>query len=236
MTKPSLQNSRKFVVGCPVHRREWIFAKYLEHVLVACDNAGVEPSFVFVGTEDDPSWAEIPEGLDVSFVHLDEPREAIARHWSVERFNYMGYLRNIMLKKVRDIGPDVFLSLDSDILLHEDALRLGLETLGEADAVGLGCYMTPVSKAAPNYGYLKGTKFVRGLAEHETAAASVLMAAVLMSQKAYNVDYEDHSKGEDIGWSIACGRANLKFLWDNRRTSKHVMGPEWLERDDPRVS
>jgi hypothetical protein len=48
------------------------------------------------------------------------------------------------------------------------------------------------------------------------------------------VDYEFSAQGEDIGWSLACERAGLKFAWDNRFVSKHVMAPEHLGRIDPR--
>jgi hypothetical protein len=65
--------------------------------------------------------------------------------------------------------------------------------------------------------------------------ADVIMAVKLMSPAAYNVDYEVHRQGEDIGWSIAARKKGVKLGWDGRTVSKHLMTKDALDKIDKRV-
>ncbi len=51
----------------------------------------------------------------------------------------------------------------------------------------------------------------------------------------YNVNYDYHNFGEDLGWSKNMARAKAKIFFDGRVKNKHCMNPEWLERVDKRV-
>lgn len=215
-----------FLVGCPItYHREWIFEQWYEHVIQSLKKASVHHiGFVFVTTPDDPiqdlirSTVEYPDKI-VEF----EQKYAIpeVRAWNVNRYQDMVSIRNELLKTVRAIGPEYFLSLDSDILLHEDAISSLLDALGSAIAVGGKCYMTPRSTMFPSYANLNPSS--GALMRWDATGVldvEVIMAIKLMTPAAYHIDYEYHDKGEDIGWSINARKIG-KLLWDGRIESEH---------------
>ena len=61
------------------------------------------------------------------------------------------------------------------------------------------------------------------------------MAIKMMSPKAYNIDYESHIHGEDLGWSKAVKNAGGQMLWDGQVASKHVMNMKMFDVVDKRV-
>jgi hypothetical protein len=140
------------------------------------------------------------------------------------------------LKMVRELEPTLFLSLDSDIFLHRDALKMLVEGVPRFSAVGGKAYMTPTSTMFPSF-----MNFPRqGAIERYDHASGpvpvdVIMACKLMTSAAYNIDYVYHDQGEDIGWSLACKAAGLQLGWDGRVTNKHAMAPEMVSIIDERV-
>jgi hypothetical protein len=225
------------LVGCPVYKRGWVLPRWFEHVDKACAVAGVEPEFAFVvDPRDDETMDAITEYPGVGYVwgrEEDEPHPD-ERKWNTARWHWMVELRNDLLAIARAVQPDFFLSVDSDILLHPDALKNMLETAEQADAVGGKVYMTPLGRQFPSYATLK----TGGLKREESSdvfRTEIIMALKLMKPAAYNVDYAFHEQGEDIGWSLACKEAGLVLKWDGRVASKHVMSPELLDVVDQRV-
>ena len=144
-------------------------------------------------------------------------------------------LRNILLESVRTLEPDIFLSLDSDILLHPNTIMNLIESLDNYDAVGGRCYMYPMGTREPSYGALDRREFIRGEDFGGICQAGVLMGIKMMSPKAYNVDYRFSHFGEDIGWSHACRDLDLTLGWDGRTINKHLLNPEMLNIIDERV-
>jgi hypothetical protein len=65
--------------------------------------------------------------------------------------------------------------------------------------------------------------------------ADIIMAVKIMAPAAYDVDYQYHFHGEDIGWSAACRAKGLKLGWDNRHINKHVLVPGMLATVDRRL-
>lgn len=226
----------ELVVGCPVSHREWVLPHWFDAVEAACAVAGVEPQFVFVGDRRDPSFAVIDERAPDAIVEeVVDDRPSDLRRWRPERYRRMVVLRNLLLGRVRQLEPAYFLSLDSDILLHPGVLCLALEDLEAYDVVGLRCYMTEHGTSAPSCGQISRQGTLQRRDTFGVVQVGVVMAAKVMSPAAYGVDYRFDMEGEDIGWSKACAETGLRFGWEGRLVSKHVLHPAMLHRVDPRV-
>lgn len=227
----------KVVVGCPVRKRNWILPEWRSHVEAGIPD-GVEVSYAFVVDEDDLETCELlGSWSNTALVPVKEPFREDERSWGPERYEHMSYLRNTLLSYVRMVGPDFFLSLDSDILIHPDALANLIETAidNNADAVGGLTYLDPVDHRVTNIANWSNrsmTRFNRVL-EPGVHPVDVIMAIKLMAPNGYNTDYPVHNNGEDLGWSAAMtGRS---IFCDGRVASKHVMRPKYLELVDLRV-
>lgn len=233
----------EILVGCPLWDRLWIIDEWLTYTVEACSVANLVPSFVFVGDLRDPTVERVTKlcldnGYEVFLVQEDEDRHVkYARAWNHSRYDRMVFLRNLLLKKVREINPEFFLSLDSDILLAPFALKMMMSLMGQFDAVGGKTYMTPPSgrngMVCPSYGMLPAGRLQRKDSK-EVLTVDAIMAIKLMSPKAYAVDYRFHEQGEDLGWSMACTENGLKLGWDGRVCSKHVMALKYLDIVDDR--
>lgn len=223
------------VFGCPVAHREWVLPAWFDHIHKACVHAGVSPGFVFVCDPNDESWGCIETfAPGAAIVECSTTRRDV-REWGPPRYLQMVELRNRLLGAVRDLAPDLFFSVDSDILLHPDQLTNLIETSGSFDAVGGRCYMTATGTRFPSWGSLTKTGALRRDDRDGVFAVDVIMAAKLMSPAAYRVDYRFDLQGEDIGWSKACREHHVRLGWDGRVAAKHVLAPHLLGRVDARV-
>lgn len=231
----------ELLVGCPVRARDWALPSWFEHVEIAAAKAGLEPDFVFVGDpERDPAtWDVIDKFADYHtvypiFVHEDDM--IVDHRWVYARYERMAWLRNQMLEQVRAVMPTWFLSLDSDVMLHPDAIQRMIETAtGAFDAVGSKVYLGDRGTRYPNWAKLDPAGRLMRSDFGGVMRVDVLMAVVLMNADAYDVDYQVHTLGEDIGWSIACKEAGVLLGFDGTVTSKHVMSPVKLDIVDARV-
>lgn len=227
------------LAGCPVLLRDWVLPDWFDHLDTAATIAGVDLEFVFVGGAwDEATWAAIDQGAAGRPVHqviVDEPRRTRARSWTRDdagrsdphrrRYHRMVELRNALLARVREVAPPAFLSLDSDILLHPNALADVIETQAAHDhaAVAAAVDLRP---GVPNYfrASLMGG-YMRPAVGPVTVGVDVIMAAKLMAPAGYHVDYRWHRQGEDIGWSEAVRAAGGTLGWDGRSPSRHVADP-----------
>lgn len=181
-------------------------------------------------------------GLDTWIGAIGEEERSDKREWNSFRYDKMVALRNILLGGVREVGPPMFLSLDSDILLNRDALKSMVANLNDDTrpgypyaACGGKAYMTTTGTSHPSYGMMSRENMLRRQDSDGVLKVDVIMAIKLMLPAAYNVDYEWASQGEDIGWSQNCQKQQLNLLWDGTYTSKHVMRPKELECVDVRA-
>lgn len=227
----------KIVVGCPIKNRAFVFPAWLKHVRAAFAEIGVQPQFVFeYGESQDETW-EMINHLSYHYQAVERLDVDHQRHWNMGRFEEMAFIRNTLLRRVRLLKPDFFLSLDSDILIAPGVLPNLLETYLSHDcaAVGGKLYMQSRYTACPSYAYM--VNYAEGLRRPDSEGVilvDVIMAMKLMSPAAYNVDYQADHQGEDVGWSKACHDAGLKLVWDGRIASKHIMRPEMLDEIDER--
>lgn len=212
---------------------------WFDHVEAALAVAGLPAGYAFAVSAGDETLPILQERSDNSALIAvsSEPEAYEERQWHQRhRIDRMVEVRNLLLATVRVAAPDVFISVDSDILLHPQAIAELLEGLGRFDAVGGGTFLTELGDQFPSCGWVLGNDgFRRERMEHQgTIPVGVIMAVKAMSPAAYAVDYQHNGQGEDIGWSVAAARAGLKLGWDNRHYSKHVMTRAALDRVDER--
>lgn len=229
------------VVGCPIRAREWILPSWFAHVEKACTHVDLIPEYLFVIDTHDVEAEVILRGLAaakgrlVRVVRVDEGGDRMDRRvWNEERYHHMVFLRNRMLQTVREISPDYFLSLDSDILIAESVLSNLVDSAENFDAVGGKLYMTEGGTGYPSYANLVNSAGLSRVDFDGVTSVDVIMAMKLMNPSAYSTDYRFHFQGEDIGWSLACTEKKLKLGWDGRVCSKHVMQRDQLEPVDKR--
>lgn len=219
------------IVGCPVRDRAWIMERWFEHVEVACAAAGIDDiEYVFVGdvVADNATAKAIGaaaelHGRPAEIEYVREgPITTSRRVWNSDRFRHMVDLRNQLLGVVRSLEPDLFWSLDSDVLAAEKSLASAVECLDRFGAVGTKLYLS-AGKSAPNYAGLGRNGGLLRADADGVFPVEVIMASKVMTPEAYAVDYRFHKQGEDIGWSLAARKAGVKLGWDGRVCSKHVM-------------
>jgi hypothetical protein len=211
---------------------------WFDHVEAALRMAGVPASYAFVVSAGDETVPVIrARAAEVVLIPSIEPEPYEERQWHQRRrVERMVDVRNQLLELVRAVEPDVFLSVDSDILLHPMAIADMLEGLGRFGAVGGGTFLTEFGDQFPSCGWVLGHDgFRRERMLHQgTIPVGVIMAVKAMSPAAYAVDYQYNMQGEDIGWSVAAAHAGVRLGWDNRHYSKHVMTRAALDRVDER--
>jgi hypothetical protein len=224
------------LVGCPVSQRAWILPRWHDHVAVAADIAGVAFSYAFVIDPLDVFSVSVIEAFPVDSIldFVQDGRSLDERSWNHDRYFHMAFLRNRLLRTVSLFDPPFFLSLDSDILLHPDAIKNMLETTSTYDVVGGKTFMTPGGTACPSWGFHTYNDGLRRSDADGVFPVEVVMAVKLLTPKAYEIPYEFHSHGEDLGFSINCRKAGLSLGVDARVTNKHVMRQEDLEKIDER--
>jgi hypothetical protein len=162
------------------------------------------------------------------------------RNWGEEsRLRTMADLRNELLKVVRGIEPDLFLSLDSDILVPPwfDA-RVLFDEFDDApyDGVALLSYLGLGS--ITNAFYEDRHRRTRAKVYDALAPVDIICASKLMSRELLmdeRVAYGYHVAGEDLYWSKTATTYGYRLGLDSRVKCKHIMKPEQLERVDERV-
>lgn len=234
----------ELLIGCPVLDRAWVLGEWFSHVERACVRAEVDPSFIFVGdpVRDPATWAVIDEcagprlALPVVAPEPAHGRATPSDHgWTAAGYHRMVELRNELLREVRALAPQWFLSLDSDVLVHPDAIVQLLATIASYDAVGGKTFLTPGSTDSPSYAMVERGSLTRYGEFDGVVAVDIIMAVKLMAPAAYAVDYCWHHQGEDVGWSQAARSRGLRLGYNATVASKHVMDPAMLERVDARV-
>jgi hypothetical protein len=226
------------LVGCPVYRREWIIEPWLNHVM----NQNLDLELLFIVSHDDPTLLKIKKQTKEIRTHIvldysESRTDDDSRFWSNDRYKRMVDLRNRLLKNVRDINPDYFISLDSDILAAPGSIGSSISFLEDQNlnAVASKVYLDKKRRMYPNYSFLPKTGVLRRPdVNYSLVDVDVIMAFKIMDKKAYNIDYKLDKRGEDIGWSLACREKGLRLGFNAEITSKHVMNKEMLDCYDER--
>lgn len=229
------------IIGCPTRNRTWILPIWKEYIEAAI-STDIDYEFLFVVGNDDSKTINLLSEWDrTTLIPVEENEIGDMRSWADKtRYEHMAHIRNLLLNGVREKSPDYFMSIDSDILLHKDSLPAVFETFDQtgADAVGSLAYLEKVDKNITNAGMwidpvrCKGFRRVPVGGSYEV---DILMALKVMKPTAYSVDYSYHSLGEDLGWSRDTRKEQLKLAFNGTVGNKHIMSPDWLEREDKRI-
>lgn len=234
----------KLIIGCPIYKRSWILDEWIQCILsqsLDLSNVG----FVFETSPNDDetvlrlkAWKQLDKRIphfdiverdDIPhFEHTDNGRQ-----WTISKYVNMVNLRNSVLSKVREVEPDYYFSLDSDILLkNPNTLELLIAHIKEgADAVNPLMFMTPVGTNFPSVMTWRDAESNRGFRDKNYPLgtyfkADIIMAAKMMSKKVYqNVDYEVHPQGEDLGWSLGCRNMGYDLFCASYIYAPHIMSP-----------
>jgi len=232
----------RLLVGAPCVRREWIITEWFYHILhgvkVLNEFQETEVAFILLGGETDPTFTKIQEilqvvDLNVYVEYIDEPRIEDKRDWAEDRYHRMVALRNRLLGKARGIGPDYFLSVDTDVLLHPNCIKNLVESAQTFDVVGGRCYMSYHNDAPSNM--IIGKLSNQRIDSRFVIPVDVVMAIKLMSPKAYGFDYQYNYRGEDLGIAEKWREAGLTIGYDGRVGNKHCMSPDDLHKFDERI-
>jgi hypothetical protein len=152
------------------------------------------------------------------------------------RYKHLASLRNRLLTRVREMSPELYLSLDSDLLLEPEALLIAKAQVAAYAALGFKTYMTPQGINCTSHAQLVDNMLrSREDASEGCFPVDVIMAAKLMTEPAYWIDYDSHPQGEDVGWSAACHQNGLRLGWSADARAKHVMHKSLLDSIDPRL-
>jgi hypothetical protein len=232
------------IIACPVYKRDWILPAwfyFLENQSYDLSNIG----FLFELGEDDEAtlktlsaWKNMHPEVQIfdmevrndlaHFTHQEGTRQ-----WTPAKYENMVSMRNSLLEKVRDIKPEAYLSLDSDILLtNTNTIELLLSHINNGiDAVNPLMYMTPFDEQFPSVmSWVPGSDYEKAKREHpypigKLFKSDVIMAAKMMSKKVYmNSYYDFHPQGEDLGWSRSCARQGFELYCASYIYAPHIMG------------
>jgi hypothetical protein len=237
----------KVLIGCPIYKRSWIFplwASAIERQSVPLSDIG----FIFEAAPDDeqtiafikrfadmnPQIAHCEITIREDIPHFEH--SANSRQWTMSKYHNMVNLRNSLLKKAREISPDYYFSLDSDIIIkHPSTIELLAAHIDDgADAVSPLMFMTPFDTKFPSVMSWKDDGSDKAYRQESYPIGSyfkadVIMAAKMMSKKTYeNVNYEFHSQGEDLGWCLDAKRKGLDLYSASYIYAPHLMHEEFL--------
>lgn len=239
----------KILIGCPTYKRTWILPHWVR-CLVTQSVSISDIGFVFEVSPDDEqtlasleAWRRIDSKIPYFNVKVREDiphfeHENNGRQWSMSKYLTMVSLRNSLLETAREVQPDYYFSLDSDILLsNPNTLELLVAHIKSgADAVNPLMFMTPegvnypsVMTWRPDQPLKAFRKPVYDLGTY--FKSDVIMAAKMMSKDVYNnVDYELHEQGEDVGWSLQCKDKGYSLYCASYIYANHVMSPIMYEQ------
>lgn len=234
----------KVLIGCPIYRRGWILNHWIKCIKaqsIRQDSVG----FIFEVSPDDESTIAMLEAwkkYDPVVAHFeiikrdDLPHfehENNGRQWTISKYENMVKLRNSLLEKARELSPDYYFSLDSDILLENpNTIELLIAHIKEgADAVSPLMFMTPMGDMYPSVMTWADSDIgsAMRLPRYPLGSyfqADVIMAAKMMSQNVYkNINYTLHFQGEDVGWSLECKKAGFSLFSASYIYAPHIMSP-----------
>lgn len=232
----------KIVVGCPTYKRDWI----LDHWISCFYRQSIpisEIGFIFEVSSKDvktisklQKWKNLDQRIPYFqiLVRDDLPHfehNNHGRQWTLSKYVNMVELRNSLLSKVRDIEPDYYFSLDSDILIQNpNTLEFLISHIKEgADAVSPLMFMTPVGTDFPSVMTWRNDGTEKAFREQEYPIgkffkADVIMAAKMMSKDVYeNINYEIHLQGEDLGWALNCKKQGYELYSASYIYAPHIM-------------
>jgi hypothetical protein len=232
----------KLLIGCPMYKRSWILPHWIRCIVnqsLPIEDIG----FVFEVSPDDTetiqsleAWKKYDNRIPYFNIKIrkDIPHfqhENNGRQWTLSKYQNMVSLRNSLLTTVRDVSPEYYFSLDSDILLtNPNTLELLIAHIKSgADAVNPLMFMTPFGTMYPSVMTWREGMARKAFRQEKYSLGTyfksdVIMAAKMMNKKVYsNIDYSVHEQGEDVGWSWECKEAGYNLFCASYIYAPHIM-------------
>lgn len=246
----------KFVIGAPVAERAWILTDWFNQIW----GQTVKPSqFCFVYSDSkDKTRDSLLQGRDIAPVvikdtvlpyHSRDKRNADKEDpW---RAKHLAKLRNYLLTMFLQTDADVFISLDTDILLEDPTILEQLIQNIEPyvwDVVSPVTYLHVLEKQSRCYNagvfwggqlgsFDQGWKridysewLVYGNKASKMMKIDIPMAVVAMRRHvAAMCRYKAHECGEDIGFGQSLARNHFVAGLKTDLECRHVWGPSYLK-------
>lgn len=228
------------LVGCPVFERDWVLGRWFDHL----ESWPLELGFVFAYTPGSDSTLDIIQSRapDATIIVVEDGDHSVERNWGKRsRLETLADMRNEILRTVRVLGPDFYLSLDSDVLVapweESHTLFNSVRRGGEFDAISPLAYLG--AGDVSNAFHWRGdhlTRLDKAKRYGVPQPVGVLCAAILMNPAAYNTgSYSYDMLGEDIAWARSVRRGPVRLGFDSSVVFDHVMSQEQLHVNDARV-
>lgn len=231
----------RLVVGAPVHERGWILREWFEalanqdsikpneiHILLNYGKGTDDTLDIIEAERESGRWAEVEVLIDSGDDHVAR------RDWNMDRFSTMTRLRNVLLRHVRELQPEYYLSCDTDILLPPESFRMLVDNFGSYDGIAPLTYMTPTGVDIHNS--LDRGCITRPALTSQTTQVFACFGAVLMRPRLYgSARYQSHPQGEDLGWAHQVEVNHLTLAVCPMVKAKHVMNRSMKDVVDPRI-
>lgn len=222
------------VVGCPVYERGWVLESWFDGVAHLGD---VTFCFVVTPGEDDTEDIIRRRATHYEIAYVTEGHHSTARDWANgARIATLAHCRNVLDDLVRQLDPDVFVSVDSDIILPANASDL-LAPLDRYDVVAPLVFLGPstiTNAFADNRVHpLRRLQPQRGVAKADVVCAAKAVTRDVLANR--SVSYAQHRHGEELLWCRAVRDSGFDIGWNGDVRCKHVMSREALDRADQRI-
>lgn len=226
------------MIGCPIKDRAWVlpdwFAALDPQITELREHYHVKVHLVFAYTKSSDDTLAILEAHWPSAILVDSGTGRsltnIKGHvWGADdTYQYMAILRNTLLAQARATRVDYFFSLDSDIIIPENALT-GLLSYAETHrgVIAPALNMAPRGLAWNTMQWKEPAH--PGVAERREGAeqagkADVVMAAMLLDRTAITqVLWQSHKQGEDVGFCLNAEEHNVDRWWVPEIKCEHRM-------------
>jgi hypothetical protein len=246
----------KLVVGAPVCDRDWALPLWFE-----CLRKQTRPPDEYVFVVNDVTGntrrllhehcpVEVPQlsyAVDgTRFI----PRHERNNHPVQHVYGDFAERRNALLRMARKRDPDVFFSLDTDVMLEDPHMIERLLTLltsvkkltaGSPDVVAPCTFLHPSGRAgecfnaawwaagdpgSPDRAWRRATavEAAQGVQLIDVPMAAVMMTAPVLE----SCRYRYHAQGEDLGFAQDLEAMSYQVLWDPDLEARHVMSEDAL--------
>ncbi len=238
----------RLIVGAPVADRAWSLPAWFD-CLRRQTRQPDEFAFVHSGQPGDATWRALSDGVRAAGKPSDVRHDPAAPHprHDYARFQTLARLRNDLLDIARDdLDADLFLSLDTDVMLENPDTIKRLEQLVVTDGWDVASPVTwlhPLGEGSWAYNAAwwsaAGTPgdprrpWARPepvtLPWGEVVEIGVPMAAMLMNRRAMDCRYRWHLGGEDLGFAQDLDQRGLRVAWDTGLKAFHAWNESHLK-------
>ena len=246
----------RLIVGAPVANRDWCLPRWFE-CLAGQSRRPDGMAFIHGGERGDRTWRVIERCAREHSFELDIQHDPAAPHPRHDdaRFATLARLRNDLLAVVRDgMRADLFLSLDTDILLQDPRTieRLGaLIQAGRCDLAQPVVFLHPMAPATWSPAELPGWAYnFAWLRDHPTLPTPTMdrpdpreipwgaritidipMACWLGNRDAMGCEYAHHPSGEDVAFAVSLRERGVRCVADTGLYARHVWADVDLNRE-----